>query len=236
MTALALIPARGGSKGLPRKNVAPLGGKPLIVHSIEAARAAARVDRVAVSTEDQEIAAVALAAGAEVIERPPALATDAARSADVALHALEAAGSGGADLLVLLQPTSPLRSAAEIDACLARFDAARAEGRAASTLSVAAVEHHPYKCFRLKADGALDPLFGVEASETPRQLLPEVVRPNGAIYALPADVFRQERRFFVPPVLPYLMDAAASVDIDTAWDLAFAELTLARGAGHRGPR
>lgn len=122
MTTLAVIPARGGSKGLPRKNLRPLAGKPLIAWSIEAAKASAGIDRVAVSTEDAEIGAVAEARGAEVLWRPAALATDEATTVSVIQHiALKQAPE--ADTFVVLQPTSPLRDPGLVDGCLAAYRA-----------------------------------------------------------------------------------------------------------------
>ena len=119
MKTLGLIPARGGSKGVPRKNIREICGKPLIAWTIEAALAAERLDCVVVSTEDEEIAAVARRYGADVLMRPPELATDTASTQDVMVHALR---SIPAETLVLLQPTSPYRTAGLIDRCIAAFD------------------------------------------------------------------------------------------------------------------
>ncbi|MBI3298565.1 MAG: acylneuraminate cytidylyltransferase family protein [Elusimicrobia bacterium] len=121
---LAVIPARGGSKGIPRKNLKPIAGKPLIVWSIEAAKRAKRLDRVVVSTEDPEIAAVSRAAGAEVLDRPAELATDGATTAAVLQHAVKTLQP---DTLVLLQPTSPIRVGGIIDDAVARFLASGAD-------------------------------------------------------------------------------------------------------------
>lgn len=121
---LAVIPARGGSKGIPRKNLKLIAGKPLIVWSIEAAKRAQRLDRVVVSTEDPEIAAVSRAAGAEVLDRPRDLATDGATTAAVLQHTVQTLKP---DTLVLLQPTSPIRIGGIIDAAVARFTASGAD-------------------------------------------------------------------------------------------------------------
>ena len=124
MTTVALIPARGGSKGIPRKNLVPVGGRPLLVHSIAQARRAAGIDRVFVSTEDAEIAAVAREAGAEIVERPLALAGDTASTESAITHALGQWAAQGLvpDRVVLLQATSPFRADGQLDAALATFD------------------------------------------------------------------------------------------------------------------
>ena len=119
---LAVIPARGGSKGLPRKNILPLAGKPLIAHTIEAARGSARVKKVMVSTDDPEIARVSASFGAQVIRRPGELATNTASSVDVLLHLLGTLEEPEPETLLLLQATSPLRNSADIDAALDLFD------------------------------------------------------------------------------------------------------------------
>lgn len=117
MHVLAVIPARGGSKGVPGKNLKPLAGEPLVVHAIRAAQAAARLDRVVVSTDSDEIAAVAEAAGAEVVRRPAELAADASPTEEALIHALETLGESP-DYVVTLEPTSPLRTPELIDACV----------------------------------------------------------------------------------------------------------------------
>lgn len=221
---VAIITARGGSKGLPRKNVLPLAGKPLIAHSILAARECRLISRCIVSTEDPEIKQVSLDYGAEVIDRPAELATDLALSADVVRHVLETLASAGRlpDYFVLLQPTSPLRTGTHVTQCLQAFLASSA----ACTVSVTETEHHPYKDFTLE-QGHLHPLFGTEYLSQPRQRLPAVYRPNGAIYAMKSRTFLERHSFFVEPALPYIMENNDSIDIDTGFDLQVAEMRLA---------
>lgn len=220
---VAIITARGGSKGLPRKNVLPLAGKPLIAHSILAARECRRIGRCIVSTEDPEIRQVSLEYGAEVIDRPAELATDLALSADVVRHVLETLASAGRlpDYFVLLQPTSPLRTGAHVEACLSSY----LDSTAACTVSVTETEHHPYKDFTLE-QGHLHPLFGKEYLSQPRQRLPAIYRPNGAVYAMKCRTFLEQHGFFVEPALPYIMANEDSIDIDSAFDLQVAELLL----------
>lgn len=220
---IAIIPARGGSKGLPRKNVLPLAGKPLIAHSILAARECSRISRCIVSTEDPEIRQVSLKYGAEVIDRPAELATDMALSADVVRHVLETLAGAGhqPDYFVLLQPTSPLRNGTHIEECLKRY----LDSSVACTVSVTEAEHHPYKDFTLE-QGHLHPLFGAEYLSQPRQRLPAVYRQNGAIYAMRCRTFLEHHSFFVEPALPYIMANKDSIDIDSGFDLQVAGLLL----------
>jgi len=221
MTVVALIPARGGSKGIPRKNLRELRGVPLIVHSIRAARGASSVDEVFVSTEDDEIAAVAGSNGATVIRRPPELATDQAQNDAVAVHMLQEVSAAGLDpsVLVLLQPTSPLRSAADIDGCMALF---RSSG-ARSAMTICEVEHHPGKCVRLNGR-FIDPYTCEQDMEARRQELPTVYRQNGAVYVVGVPEFLERRRFFIPPSVGYTMSRQTSIDIDEEVDLQLAEL------------
>jgi hypothetical protein len=131
LNVLAIIPARGGSKGVPGKNIRELAGKPLIAYSIEAALESEHVDHVVVSTEDEQIAAAAREWGSEVVPRPPELATDTAPTDPVLEHAvtyLEQLDGYRADLIVLLQPTSPLRPPGLIDACIERYLLLAADG------------------------------------------------------------------------------------------------------------
>jgi CMP-N-acetylneuraminic acid synthetase len=218
---LAVIPARGGSKGVPRKNVRILGGLPLLVHTLRAARAATRLDRILVSTEDEEIAGVARSEGAEVLSRPLSLAGDQVQNTDVIRHALEQAGQGF-DRVVLLQPTSPLRTAQDIDACVQLLD----QSDTASAMTVTTVEHHPAKVVRLDAQGEAVPFTSWSDMEARRQELPTLYRQNGAVYALRTSDFLRENRFILAPCRVYVMSSEASVDIDNELDFLIAEQLL----------
>ena len=230
---LALIPARGGSKGLPGKNLRLLGGRPLIAHSITAALDAATITRVVVSTDSPDIAAAALAAGAEVpFLRAAELATDTASSLDVCLHAADLLSTPDApvDALVLLQPTSPLRSPADIDAAVALFRA-----RAAHAVISVTEDPHPIAWTRVLApDGRLLP-HPAFAAVPPgrRQDHPPTFHPNGALYVIAVPFLRAHRRLDSERTFGFPMPPERSVDIDTALDLAFAEALLA--ARTQGP-
>jgi len=217
---IAIITARGGSKGLPRKNLRLLAGKPLIAHSILAAINSVYISRCIVSTEDEEIKKNSLQWGAEVYDRPSHLASDTSLSRDVIRHILEELKEEGAlpTYFTLLQPTSPLRTAEDIDNCLAKFFLSEYN----SAVSVTVSEHHPYKCFLLEKE-ALVPLYDMENLDKPRQSLPKVYRANGAIYVVKSEMFLKENSFFVPPMMPYEMSMESSIDIDTEFDLSIAE-------------
>lgn len=220
-TAVAIVTARGNSKGLPRKNLRLLDGKPLLVHTIEAALISAYVSRCVVSTEDAEIATVAARCGAEVVIRPAKLSRDESSSQEVVRHALAALEYPPA--FVLLQPTSPLRTAAHIDACLSLFFTSGA----ASVVSVCPVAVHPFKMLRLE-EGNLVPFSAREYLSMPRQTLPLVYRQNGSIYVASTESFLRHDAFILPPSVPYVMTEEESVDIDTGFDLEVAELLVAQ--------
>jgi len=225
MKVLALIPCRGGSKGIPRKNLAPLAGKPLLAWTIEQALAAGCLDRVVVSTEDEEIAVVARQWGAEVpFRRPVELASDEASPVAVALDALDRLAEQEdyrPDWLMLLQVTSPLRSQADIVAVLTLAQ----ENEAEAVVSICPAANHPQWTFKLDPAGRMRPF--IEDPRPPRrQELAPAFAPNGAIYLIRKRVLYQERTFLPEGVLAYLMPSQQSLDIDTPFDLHLANLIL----------
>lgn len=217
---LAVITARGGSKALPRKNVLPLAGRPLILWTVEAALNARHVDRVIVSTDDGEIAAVARAAGAEVpFLRPAELATDTATSVDVLRHAVgECPGHAH---IVLLQPTSPLRTAADIDAA---FELMQRTG-SLSCASICEAEEKPWIMYLTDDEGRIVPLLPQRPGSR-RQDFPPVYRLNGAIYLAQTKWFLSTGQLIGSGTLGYVMPLERSVDIDTRSDFDKAELIL----------
>jgi N-acylneuraminate cytidylyltransferase len=224
LRVLALVTARGGSKGLPGKNIAPLGGRPLIAWTIEAALASRHVDRVVLSSDDAAIIEAARRHGAEApFVRPAALAGDEASSIDAVLDALDRLPRF--DIVVLLQPTSPLRTAEDIDAALARLQASGAP----CCVSVRPAEEHPYWTFRLDGGGRLE-RFCEPAGGMPlrRQDLPPAWCLNGAVYAARCDWLRRERRFLGPDTVAQPMPAERSLDIDSAADLEQVRAIVAR--------
>lgn len=217
---IAVVPARRGSQGLPLKNLRLLNGEPLIVHSIRAALGAKLVDTVVVSTEDDEIASVAAAAGAAVIRRPAELATNTAQNNGVVRHVLESRNLADR-IVVLLQPTSPLRIAGDIDACVSPV----VSGEARSAMTVTAVDHHPGKAVVI-ADGMVEPFTNDADMEARRQTMREVFRQNGAVYAIGARDFLEHDRFYLRPCRGVIVPAERSIDIDSEIQLMLAELIL----------
>ena len=226
---LAIIPARGGSKGLPRKNVLPVCGLPLIAWTVRAALGASCIVRTVVSTDDDEIADVARQAGAEVpFRRPAELATDTATSADVVAHVLESLCWQGP--AVLLQPTTPLRTAGDIDAAHTLW---RNSG-APSCVSVCEVVESPWLMFSIDGSGVLQRLLQEPLGGLRRQDLPRAFILNGVLYFVEGARFLQDRQFLHPETVGYTMPACRSVDIDTAADMAEAERLMA-GSGANLP-
>jgi CMP-N,N'-diacetyllegionaminic acid synthase len=224
---VGLVVARGGSKGIPRKNTAPLAGKPLIYWTIDAALASTALRRTIVSTDDGKIARVARERGAEVpFARPAELALDTTASLDVALHALDwlqMDEGHDPEYLLLLQPTSPFRTASDIDGAA---DLA-VRRQADAVLGVSLAENHPYLTRRILEDGSLADFVQSDMAYLRRQDLPPAYVINGAIYITRAESLRRNRTFFPTGALAYIMPQDRSLDIDTPWDLAVAEL-LAR--------
>jgi CMP-N,N'-diacetyllegionaminic acid synthase len=219
---VAIVPARGGSKGLPGKNLAPLGGVTLLARTIRAALASHFVDRVVVTTDAADIAREAVANGAEVpFMRPAELAEDGTPSDAVVRHVIEQLGLSE-EWLALLQPTSPLRTAEDIDNCL-QLASSRPEAHAA--VSVQALQKPPHWMFWHNPDGTLAPL--VETAERPqrRQDAPAACLLNGAVYVTTVPNFLAAG-FQLEGALGHMMPADRSVDIDSAEDLARAEEIL----------
>jgi YrbI family 3-deoxy-D-manno-octulosonate 8-phosphate phosphatase len=227
---LAVVPARGGSKGLPGKNLRPLDGHPLIAWAIAAGIEAATVDRVVCTTDDPEIARAAEAAGAEVpFLRPAHLARDTTADLPVFQHLLtQLAEQEGYEpgIVVHLRPTTPLRRPGDVDEAVHRL---QTDPRASSCRSVCPAPHSPYKMWTLAADGALAPLLTLsgipEAYNEPRQRLPEVLWHNGVIDAVRAETIRAGS-MTGSRILPLEIDPAYAVDIDHLTDLRLAENRL----------
>lgn len=221
---LAIIPARGGSKGIPRKNVRLLCGKPLVAYSIETALSSEYIDRVVVSTEDKEIARIVEQYGGEVIERPTELARDDTPSLPVYQHVieyLEKEERFTTDAVVALQPTCPLRIAADIDGAIQKFLGADCD----SVLSVCEAEHPPHWMYTLDGDRMKLLIEGGEKIAR-RQDAPRVYRINGAVYITRKQIMMVENRVWGDDTRAYIMPWERSIDIDTEIDLKLAELIM----------
>ncbi|WP_115131483.1 cytidylyltransferase domain-containing protein [Synechococcus sp. N26] len=222
MTLLALIPARGGSKGIPRKNIKPFCGKPLLQWSIDVALAAPSVDRVVVSTEDSEIAGIARRGGAEVpFLRPPELASDTAPGISPVLHALQKLPE--VTEVLLMQPTSPLRRVADVEAIVALHRQAGSD----SVVSVAPVGKHPSWMFTLSPDRVLNPFID-SPDVSCRQELPTAYILNGALYLASRSFLEREKSFRNSKTVGYVMPLDYSVDIDTPLDWEWGEFLKQR--------
>jgi CMP-N,N'-diacetyllegionaminic acid synthase len=229
MEIVGLVTARGGSKSVPRKNVQLLAGKPLIAWTIEAARCSRRLSRVIVSTDDPEIAHIAREYGAEVpFLRPPELAQDHSSHISVVEHALywlkEHEGAQP-DYLMLLQPTSPLRTSEDIEAAISIAEA----HQAIAVVSVAEAAHHPYLSKRILEDGTLADLVSTDIPYLRRQALPDAYCLNGAIYLNRRQSLLHDRVFWPQGSYAYIMPHERSLDIDSPWDFYLAGLILGHG-------
>lgn len=233
---VAVIPARGGSKGVPRKNIHPLAGRPLIAYTIEAAGESRLLSRVILSTDDEEIARVAREWGGEVpFVRPSALATDDARTLPVVQHAVgwvEEDEGRRVDIVVLLQPTTPLRTADDIDRGISMLLQTRAD----SVVSVVDVGgNHPFRMKRLLADGRLINYIdqGFEDMR-PRQELPPVYIRSGALYISRRDVVMEQDTMVGADCRGLVIPPERAMNIDTVSDLVLAEQALLRREEAKG--
>jgi len=220
---LAIIPARGGSKRLPGKNILPLAGKPLIAWTIDAALGSSVFASVLVSTDDEAIAQVARHCGAQVPWlRPAELAGDTASSADVLRHALRwyEGQYGEVDAAVLLQPTTPFRTAGTIRSAVAQY---LAQDQRQAVVSVSPASPHPAWCFSVQGT-QLTPFHGWDQLALRSQDLPPAYALNGAIYVFPAEQLRVEGPLLTPQMQAFVMnDLDESLDIDTPADWQLAE-------------
>ena len=224
MSFLALITARGGSKGLPRKNVLPLMGKPLISWTIEAALESKYVDDAYVSTEDEEIAEISRSYGAKVLKRPLRLALDDTSSEPVIEHFLTSPLISKLDCkdIILLQPTSPLRNQHHIDEAYKSY----IDLKSKCVISVFEPKHTPAKAYQLLDNGEITGLFNSSAPYCRRQDLPLTFQPNGAIYIFSAVEFLKNCQIPRDKVFPYIMSEELSLDVDTDYDLNLCEQFL----------
>lgn len=232
MEILAIIPARGGSKGIPHKNIVDLCGKPLIQYAIDAAKESKLITRTVVSTDDIEIANVARALDAEVLMRPEELSTDSVPMKDVINHILDTLAKDGysPEMFVLLQPTSPLRTANHIDEALSKMID---DDKADAVVSVIPLPHQysPLKIMCSNDSGYLDFYSKDGEKYTTRQELPTFYARNGAaIYAITTSSYRDTGSLYGTHCIPYIMNQFNSVDIDDIFDLTIAEC-LIRKAG-----
>lgn len=222
---LAIIPARGGSKGVPRKNIKNINGKPLISYTIEAAKKSKYINRVVVSTDDSEIAEVSINYGAEIpCFRPKTLAGDVSPTVDAVIHMIDYLKKSEGylpDYIMLLQCTSPLRNYQHINEAVEKL----IDTGKKAIISVCESEVNPYWTNVFEGDNLI-PFIKDGRSFVRRQDLPEVYRINGAIYLIETKLFLEERSFQPSNLTGYVMDPYHSVDIDTELDFKIAEVII----------
>ena len=220
-TVLAIIPARGGSKAIPGKNLQMVAGKPLLVWTIEAAGQSRYIDRMVLSSDDEKIIETAEANGCDVpFVRPDALARDDTPGVEPILHAISMLPAF--DWVVMLQPTSPLRTSADIDGCI-EF-CVNQGGNAA--VSVTTASENPYWMFTLDPKRVLRPIMAVDEVPPRRQELPEVLILNGAVYVARSQWLEQSGSYLTKETLGYRMPVERSLDIDGERDLREADQVL----------
>jgi CMP-N-acetylneuraminic acid synthetase len=224
-SVLAVIPARGGSKGIRKKNIIPLNGKPLLLYTIEAAINSMRFKKICLSTDSSEIASHAENYNVDIIHRPFELSRDESETIDVVLDVIKHYESIGEiyDVVVLLQPTSPFRTAAHIMEAMDRFFS---DPEISCVASFCQSKHHPYKQFYFGFDCKIKSLFGDEFVSMPRQFLPMIIRQNGSIYINVKVNLIQFKAFLVDPITPYIMTEFDSLDIDDEYDLFLADFYI----------
>lgn len=214
---LAVIPARGGSKGLPRKNVLTLGGKPLIAWTIESSLNSEYISKTIVSSEDDEVLNISKKYNADIIKRPKELANDTATSESVIYHTLKELQKYSLefDYVVLLQPTSPLRNDRDIDVAFEKLFSSEAT----ALISVCELDNKILKAFKENKLGFLDGISNNQYPFMRRQDLPKTYLSNGAIYIVKVDEFLHKKSFYTDKTIAFTMTETSSLDIDTKEDL-----------------
>lgn len=223
MSLLAILPARGGSKRIPRKNIHPFLGRPMISWPVETARQSGLFDRIVVSTEDEEISRIAREAGAEPIARPPEMATDTAHELEACLQVLDALNARGEpdpDAFCVIYPTAVLIAPEDLAGGRALLDG---PPEADVVFGVSGYPIHPYKALVKNEAGYLAPMFPVE-TKMRSQFYPHVTASNGTFYWLRTEAFRRLRAYYVERLAGYEIPAERAVDIDMPEDLARAEM------------
>ncbi len=225
MRRIALIPARGGSKRLPRKNIADFEGRPIIAWTIESARAAGLFDEVLVSTEDAEISAIAQKHGAAIDRRSPELATDDARVLDVCVDFLDRREKAGQsyDILCALYPTAPLRTAEDIAATVALIE----PGVCEFSMAVTSYPLAPHQAMRIAPAGDMSPMWP-DLIEKRASEIGALCTDNGSTYAVYVPAFRRLKSFFGPGLKGHMMPRERSQDIDEPIDLEIARVLARR--------
>lgn len=228
---LAIIPARGGSKKVPHKNIKLLAGKPLIAYSIEVALKSKHIDKTIVSTEDKKIAEISEKFGAEVVERPMEFAKDESPTIDAIMHTIQHFEEKGEyfDIIVLIEPTSPLRKENDLDNAIKIF--IENINNADSLISVGEVQlENPYITKKIEND-YVKPLIEVNKNLYQRQQLPKVYFPYGVIYLSKTSALKKYRTFYQERAMPYFIERWQNYEIDDSYDFIVIEAILKYRSG-----
>jgi len=226
LNIIAVVPARGGSKTLSRKNIRPISGKPLIAYTIEAAIGSRSINRVVVSTEDEEIAEISKRYGAEVVKRPEKLAQDDSPTIDAIMHVIDwfEERNERFDIVVLLEPTSPLRKDDDLDNAISLF--IHNSDRADSLVSLGEVHlESPYITKKIE-NGFVRPFTPPAAPLHQRQQLPKVYFPYGVIYLSKVDALKRYGTFYQERTIPYFIERWQNYEIDDIYDLICIEAIM----------
>lgn len=223
---IAIIPARGGSKGLPRKNILELCGKPLIAWTIECALGSRYIDKVVVSTENQEIAEISKKYGAQVVERPEEFARDNSPTIDAIMHVINWFEDKGLyfDIIVLLEPTSPLRKENDLDNAIELF--IENVERADSLVSVGEVHMENPHITKKIENSYVKPLIEIGKNVHQRQQLPKVYFPYGVIYLARTIALKKNKTFYIERTIPYFIERWQNYEIDDIYDFICIEAIL----------
>jgi CMP-N,N'-diacetyllegionaminic acid synthase len=226
---LAIIPARGGSKGIPKKNIRPVAGKPLLYYTCEAALHSGKLDRIILSTENQEIAEIGQNCGVEVpFMRPPELAEDNTPGILPILHTVKVLSDKynyKPDYILELQPTSPLRTPEDINNAVKIIT----EKKGDAVVAVSSAAEHPYLMKTIDNTGRLSQFIKTDKAESRRQDLPCVYWLNGALCMARREVLLEHQTWYTKNTYAYVMPRERSLNIDTEWDLALADFLLQNG-------
>lgn len=221
MKAVCVIPARGGSKRLPRKNVAEFFGKPMIAYSIEAATASKCFERIVVSSDDMETLEIARKYGADPVERKSALASDTARISEVLLDFLDQEESAGRryEVIGCLLAAAPLRRAEDVAAVVELIT----PGTCDFAMAVTQYDLPPHQALKIEADGELKPMWP-ELVDLRDEQVGKLVVDNGSTYAATVSAFRKQRNYYGSPLRGYVMPRERSVDLNSSVDLEIAKV------------
>lgn len=218
---IAIIPARKGSKGLPKKNIRKLGGLPLIEHTIKAAENSKTVKKIIVTSDCSEILKIAASYDAQILNRPAELATDYATTDAVIMHVIDNLGELKDENFVLLQPTSPFRTSRHIDEAAHLY-----KGDTSTVVAMKESDECSFKAFQLTSENKAVPYFGINAPFSRRQDFPSLYFANGSIYIFSKNNFLKDQRIPRHDIVPYMMNKFSSLDIDTKEDLKMAEALI----------